>query len=537
MSRALYGWQEDCLEKWFANNCRGMVQAVTGSGKTLLALTAAARLEQQLGQELRIKIVVPTSALMLQWNRDLREFLVSTCKDKLSALNPPNAQGENSSDENFQRANLHLEIGMRGGGARSGPVRHYMIYVINSARYELARQILSELKQGKRVLMIADECHHYGSGQNQLIFEFLPYIKQWKNHFFSLGLSATLPAGQTQRYLASVLGRKIYHYGMAEASRGHTICPYDVYHISLPFQAREWEAYEEFSDRMRVLYRKLLLALPSLGQLGQKELFEELRSLTGNKNRKIAENASLYMSLAYKRKSLVCMASARCACAFDLVQRLDEKEKILIFSERTAQADALYCLLQKSCPEKVGRYHSKMGELANKNALERFRTGSIRILITCKAIDEGIDVPDASVGIILSGTSTQRQRIQRLGRIIRQKDAKEQAALYYLHIEDSSEDSCFLPDIKDRRLFELSYDPVTKNFYNPPYDAKATALLEKMQNAGVSDDSLEETLRCLRLGCVRSDWLLKQSSIDEHLQKARYASEKNYWICMKRMSQ
>ena len=78
---------------------------------------------------------------------------------------------------------------------------------------------------------------------------------------------------------------------------------------------------------------------------------------------------------------------------------------------------------------------------------------------------------------------------------------------------------------------------MTKNFYNPPYDAKATALLEKMQNAGVSDDSLEETLRCLRLGCVRSDWLLKQSSIDEHLQKARYASEKNYWICMKRMSQ
>lgn len=529
MSRALYDWQEDCLEKWFANNCRGMVQAVTGSGKTLLALTAAARLEQQLGQDVKIKIVVPTSALMLQWNRDLREFLVCTCKDKPSALNP---RKENSQKKNFQ-----AEIGMRGGGARSGPVRHYMIYVINSARYELARQILSELKQGEMVLMIADECHHYGSGQNQLIFEFLPYIKQWENHFFSLGLSATLPAGQTLRYLASVLGRKIYHYGMAEASKGHTVCPCDIYHISLPFQIDEREAYEELSERMSVLYRKLLGFLPSLGQLGQTELFEQLRSLSGNKNRKIAENASLYMNLSYKRKSLVALASARCACAFDLVRRLDAKEKILIFSERTAQADDLYSLLQKFYPEKVGRYHSKMGELANKNTLERFRTGSIRILITCKAIDEGIDVPDASVGIILSGTSTQRQRIQRLGRILRQKEAKERAALYYLHIEDSSEDSCFLPDIKDRRLFELAYDPVTQNFSNPPYDFKAAALLEKIQNAGVSDDSMEEILRCLRLGCVRSDWLLKQSSIDEHLQKARYASEKNYWICMKRMSQ
>lgn len=49
----------------------------------------------------------------------------------------------------------------------------YMIYVIHSARYELARNILSDLKNGERVLLIADECHHYASGENHLIFEFL----------------------------------------------------------------------------------------------------------------------------------------------------------------------------------------------------------------------------------------------------------------------------------------------------------------------------------------------------------------------------
>lgn len=518
MSRKLYDWQEECLDRWFANNCRGMVQAVTGSGKTLLALTAISRLEEQLGQKLRVKIVTPTSALMRQWNRDLREFLSHTSMD-------------------FRKEDFRKEIGMRGGGARPGPICRYMIYVINSARYELARQILAELKRGEIVLMIADECHHYGSGQNQLIFEFLPYIKQWENHFFSLGLSATLPTGQTQRYLASVLGHKIYHYGMAEASLGRTVCPCDIYHISLSFRPDEREAYEDLSEQMSFLYKKLLRFIPSLGQLGQAELFEELRSLCGNKNREIAESASLYMNLTYKRKSLVCLASARCTCACDLIQRLDAKEKILIFSERTVQADELYDLLQKTFPEKVGRYHSKMGEQANKNTLERFRIGSIRILITCKAIDEGIDVPDASVGIILSGTSTQRQRIQRLGRIIRRKDDKERAALYYLHIKDTSEDSCFLPDMRNRRLFELTYDPVARSFRNPPYDARADALLKRMQDADVSDESLEETIRCLRLGCVRSDWLSGQSRIEDHLQKARYASEKNYWVCMKGMSQ
>lgn len=217
MSKKLYDWQEECLDKWFANNGRGMVQAVTGSRKTLLALTAASRLEQRLGQKLHIKIVVPTSALMRQWKRDISVFLSHTPREGVSAIEPRD------------------EIGLRGGGARPGPIRHYMIYVINSARYELARQILTELKHGERVLLIADECHHYGSGQNQLIFEFLPYIKQWENHFFSLGLSATLPMGEAQRYLSSILGRKIYHYGITEAAAGHTYAPAISIISALPF--------------------------------------------------------------------------------------------------------------------------------------------------------------------------------------------------------------------------------------------------------------------------------------------------------------
>ena len=55
MDKKLYQWQEECLERWFANNGRGMVQAVTGSGKTLLALSAAERLEKKLEEELKNK--------------------------------------------------------------------------------------------------------------------------------------------------------------------------------------------------------------------------------------------------------------------------------------------------------------------------------------------------------------------------------------------------------------------------------------------------------------------------------------------------
>ncbi len=517
MEQKLYQWQEECLNRWIANNGRGMVQAVTGSGKTLLALTAADRLSQNTDLDLRVKIVVPTGALMHQWNRALKAF----------------HNGKNASDSK----NQPNYIGLRGCGHKTPPDCKYTIYVINSARYELARQILSELRSGKAVLLIADECHHYISGQNQLIFEFLPHIEPYRDHFFSLGLSATLPGGQAGHELAAALGRRIYDYGMETASARRTICPYDIFHIGLPFQQDERNSYEDLSERMSVLYFTLLSAYPMLAKLSQGERFELLRNITVSKNRKMAEAARQYLSLSYVRKNLVCMASARLDCAIDLIKCLGIQDKILIFGERIQQAEELYSRLQSLYPEKTGCCHSKLKPQTNKNTLERFRSGDIRILIACKAIDEGVDIPDATIGIILSGTSTQRQRIQRLGRIIRKKEGKGNALLYYLHITESSEDSCFLPNIKGNRIFDLDYLPDTGKFCNPTYSEKTAALLEQMQNAGLAENVIREAVHCLTLGSVRADWTADKSVIELHIQNAESTRERNYWVCMKKLAE
>lgn len=511
MEQKLYQWQEECLKRWLSNNGRGMVQAVTGSGKTLLALTAADRLSHRTDLELRVKIVVPTGTLLHQWNRALRTFLHEKGSQK--------------------------QIGLRGCGYKSSPDHSYMIYVINSARYELARQILSELREGKSVLLIADECHHYVSGQNQLIFEFLPHIEPYIDHFFSLGLSATLPSGQAGHELAAALGRKIYSYGMETAAARRTVCQYDIFHIGLSFDQNEKAEYEELSNRISILYFTLRSSYPILDKLDQRERFELLRSLIRDKDRRIADTARQYMHLSYTRKSLVCMASGRLDCTYDLVQYLGIQDKILIFGERIRQAEALYERLHDLYPGKVARYHSKLGTQANKNALERFRLGDIRILIACKAIDEGVDVPDAAVGIILSGTSTQRQRIQRLGRIIRKKEGKENAVLYYLHITESSEDSCFLPNTAGTRIFDLEYQPDTNMFYNSCYVRKASKMLERMQNAGLSKRKIQEAIHCLDLGSIRADWLAEKSAIEQHMQNAKSTRERNYWMCMKKLAE
>ncbi len=512
MERELYKWQEECLERWFSNHGRGMVQAVTGSGKTLLALAAAERLEKTLDRDLLVKIVMPTGALMRQWSRALKEFL-----------------GPDAADS------IQKEIGLRGGGQKSPPDRKYMIYVINSARYELARQILSDLKKGAAVLLIADECHHYESEQNQLIFEFLPHIEPYKADFFSMGLSATLPGGQAGRYLACALGKKIYDYGIDRAAKASSICKYDVYPIEISFQEEEKEAYLDLTDRMTVLYHRLIQMYPPLKDMGQKERFEMLRQIAGGRERRAAQEAKLYMNLSYKRKSLVCTASARIACAYDLVCRLKEDDKIFIFGERISQAEELYWLLCDKYPGRVGRCHSGMGQEANRNVLARFKEGEVRILIACRAMDEGVDVPDASVGIILSGTSMQRQRTQRLGRIIRKREGKERASLYYLHVAESTEDIRFLPDNGNCRIFELEYLFDERDFYNEPYDKAASILLEKLKGERAGKEKRKEAWRCLQLGCVRADWTLDEGVIDMYTKEAWGVREKNYWICMKKV--
>lgn len=512
----LYPWQEECLKRWFANHGRGIVQAATGTGKTRLALSIAHRLQKE-QNSLKVKIVVPTGALMRQWNRSLREFLAV-------ADDSPRSQADSQN-----------RIGMRGSGSKTPADRPYMIYVINSARYELARQILSDLKNGNAVLLIADECHRYESGQNRLIFEFLPYIDAYQDRFFSLGLTATLPSGQTQNYLSSVLGKKIYSYGLSRAAALHSVCRYDIFHVSLSFRKGESVEYQELTDRMNILYGRLLSCHPCLRYMNQKERFELLRTLAGDKNTGIAETASLYMALSYKRKSLICLASARVECALALISLLPANEVILIFGERISQADELYRLLQQQYPGKVGRFHSRMGQQANRNTLDRFCNGEIRILITCKALDEGLDVPDATVGIILSGTSMQRQRTQRLGRIIRNREGKEKASLYYLHIADTAEESCFLPDAGECRLTELEYLSDTRQFVNPDYDRAAARLLEQMTADGVRQAKLEELMRCLHQGRVRTDWLREDDDIAARIRASKHIRDKNYWLVMKKL--
>ena len=110
-------------------------------------------------------------------------------------------------------------------------------------------------------------------------------------------------------------------------------------------------------------------------------------------------------------------------------------ERMLIFTADNATAYELGRLFFWP----VLTHHTKAAE--RKEFLERFRSGEYPVLVTSKVLNEGVDVPAAAVGVILSGSGSVREHVQRLGRILRPAPGKAQAVLYELISADTSEEN------------------------------------------------------------------------------------------------
>jgi superfamily II DNA or RNA helicase len=98
-----------------------------------------------------------------------------------------------------------------------------------------------------------------------------------------------------------------------------------------------------------------------------------------------------------------------------------------------------------------------IGRAERAAALDRFKSGEHPVLVSSQVLDEGFDVPDAEVAIIVGGTSSQRRHAQRIGRVLRPRPGKH-AWVYELAVADSAE----LRQIHQRRLVSSSSAPVSR---------------------------------------------------------------------------
>lgn len=246
--------------------------------------------------------------------------------------------------------------------------------------------------------------------------------------------------------------------------------------------------------------------------------------------------ATEYADLIKRRREIVLFADNRFSCTIELIKDLRKDTKIIIFSERIAQAEQLIEHLKEEHINHISHYHSELTSETRKRNLEDFKTGVNHILVTCKSLDEGTDIPEASIAIILSGTNTSRQRIQRLGRILRTYPNKSLASLYYLYVDHANEDPAYLSDSTNEiyPICHLSYSG--NSFIHNAYENTCFYLLKQLKRNNKHKTEYLELRTCLEEGAIRSDWLLNEQECLDRYNSASSTHEKNYWKAMQALS-
>ena len=493
----LHGWQTECLNLWAQNGYMGIVNAVTGSGKTVLALAAIQHLRLFSNRELRVKIVVPQTFLASQWKDELKQHLGANTR----------------------------EVGMYCG-KRKDIGRKYMIYVINSARYSLARHILNDIYAGCSVLLIADECHHYGSAENNRIFDFYKALEK-NAPYYALGLSAT-PEIANFNVISTPLGREIYCYDLERALTDRIISRFVLFSIKIHFTPSERAEYEELSENLKRCLMTIKKAYPELNGISSGLFFAQLQRLAAM-DYDCSSIAKTALILMYRRRTLCHMATERPLGAISIVKALPTHSRIILFCERIYAAEQLHRDLLEQYPGAAGLYHSKMADHTRRDILERYKHGSLRLLICCKALDEGLDIPSTDAGIIVSSSMSARQRVQRLGRMLRH--SKEIKRIYYLYIGESSEDCELVNGLGtlDNCVPIVTLRYTSGAFIHSGYEKLRNKVLEYVSVRALSTKLLEAMDRNIDRALMRGDFLLSESVCRENLLESKSVAQRNYW--------
>jgi superfamily II DNA or RNA helicase len=422
---ALHGWQKNAVNAWIGNGKRGVIKVVTGAGKTVLALAIAEQLQHE-KSELRVAVIVPTTVLLHQWRSVLTEH---------SNL-PPEA------------------IGLMGGGHDDSFDKRVrvLICVLNSASKKLPAAV-DRADVASNLLLIVDECHRAGAAQMKQVFR--------TNRRYSLGLSATperddsaeiddvgaLNFDQEDRttpFDESIVGRElgdvIFEMTYAEAIQLGVLPPFKIIHYGLSLNSTERESYERLSREIKDLRSEL--ETPKRRGLA---LIRWCRSKAAANNPK----ASRLIGLTTERKRLLYRIGQRSAAVLKILREAFEQNpntQAILFHESIDEVMNLFSMLRKEGFPVVAE-HSNFPDEIRAESLRLFRERTAKIIISARSLIEGFNIPSADLGIIVAASSSVRQRVQTLGRLLRkgtpERGTEKQATLYVLYADKTVDDRIY----------------------------------------------------------------------------------------------
>jgi len=324
-------------------------------------------------------VVVPTIDLMNQWHATLT-----------------NAFGDQLPDG----------VGVLGGGSHD-------IADITVTTYDSAYRYINEYGD-QFGLLVVDEVHHLPAPTYQQIPEMTiaPY---------RLGLTATYErADGAHEELEDLLGTVVYQEDVDELT-GEFLSEYETIHLQVELIDEERATYDEEYQ----IYRDYVDSHDF--DLWKEQGYAEFLKRTSY------DPQGRRALIAKQRAETIARTAEKKLDTLDNVLKRHHDDRTIIF---TANNEFAYEISHEFVVPCI-THQTETDE--RTEILERFRTGEYSMLATSQVLDEGIDVPAANVGIILSGSASKRQYAQRLGRILRPTDDRQPARLYEIITEDTME--------------------------------------------------------------------------------------------------
>ena len=283
----------------------------------------------------------------------------------------------------------------------------------------LCYQSAYKLQNNHYDLVICDEIHLGLSEQYRKFFDNNTYDK-------ILCMTATLPEEYEYKQILSTLAPTVYKITLDQCVSLGIVSPYNIYCKPVALTSTEKKDYKKIHNQF--LYYKY--------KLGQFDAFNEAKRILADNNAGPSEKAAavgFYRSIR-ERKKIVDFAANK-IIEFQTLVLKNVNKKMLAFSGANDFTDQLCA----SVSPLSATYHSKKTKKQREKALNDFKNGHVNVLCSTKALNQGLDIPDANIGIICGLTSKALSMIQRIGRLIRFQENKV-GDIYILYVENSQEE-------------------------------------------------------------------------------------------------
>ena len=281
------------------------------------------------------------------------------------------------------------DITINGGGEQPEDITKICITTVDSVK-----NIINKV-DAENTLLVVDECHKIGTEKRGEMLT--------NNWHATLGLSATPERDYDDNFyiiIKRILGDIIFDYDYIDAREDEVIVNFKLLYGYAAMLPEEEDKYTKFTKNIQ--RRAATIGGSNMNDYPLKMLIFNRARLVKNSKNRIPYGVELL--LKHKRESWI------------------------VFTENKKQAKEFNKIINKK-GFKSGIYNTDLNDEERLHNLTAFKNRELNVLVSCTALDEGFDMPEADGAMILSASSSKRQRIQRMGRVLRITANKENALI------------------------------------------------------------------------------------------------------------